>query len=399
MSPRIVHGPERFWGATSSPSSDSTIEAHAFPASVDRGQPLRLHIASRHRRLVGVAARIGQAGLEAARHFDVTMVGPAAEINLPTNGFRAGLYLIVLRPADGSDHVRFVPMAVRDDHNPASVVVHIPTATYQAYNAWGGASLYDFDSPAGATDHIRMDRPYDVFDGAGFCFYGDYHLASWLDAEGISADFIMSNDLHASPAIFSGRRLFVSAFHDEYWSQDMRDNLRGFVCAGGNAAFLGANNIYARVAFDADGRTMTVAPKGALRRFRDLGQPEDELLGSWYDAYRFPYGSGSAWEASNADHWIYDGTGMTNGDRIEGLIGYEWDQARIEGRNPHVTVISETVVAPGRRHNGVVFQVPGRGTVVNVGTTYWPRFLTGTGTFPKDERVITMTRNILTRLS
>ena len=396
---RSRQGLDRFWEVTSSPAADPAIEAYAFPASVSRGQPLHLHVASRYRRLSGLAARVGRTGLEPAQVFDVTTSGSMTSVKIETGMFAAGLYLVALRPADGSDHVRFVPVTVRDDRNPASVIVHIPTATYQAYNAWGGASLYDFDSPGGAAEHVGMDRPYDAFDGAGFCFYGDYQMASWLDAEGVRADFIMSNDLHVSPSALRGRTLFVSAFHDEYWSQEMRNNLHRFIGSGGNAAFLGANNIYARITFDADGRTLSTAPKGTPRRFRDLGQPEDELLGSWYDAYRFPYGSGAAWEARNTNHWIYNGTGMNDGDRIDGLIGYEWDHARTENRSPHVTLLSETQVAPGRRHNGVVFNVPGRGTVVNVGTTYWPRFLTGTGTFPTDQRVITMTRNILTNLS
>ena len=60
-----------------------------------------------------------------------------------------------------------------------------------------------------------------------------------------------SRSMYARPAIctnfpnlLSNYRLLVSVGHDEYWSEEMRDNVEAFLENGGNAAFLSGNTCW-----------------------------------------------------------------------------------------------------------------------------------------------------------
>src|SRR5215469_8600597 len=56
---------------------------------------------------------------------------------------------------------RFAPLVVRDGR-PAEILFKLPVNTYEAYNAWGGESLYRDDSgtmPTGAAREVSYDRP------------------------------------------------------------------------------------------------------------------------------------------------------------------------------------------------------------------------------------------------
>lgn len=317
----------------------------------------------------------------------------------------SGLYLVVATRVDGA--ARFAPFVVRA-HDPAPVMVQVPITTYQAYNAWGGASLYRYNSPGGVGRHVSLHRPFDVFDGAGFAFYGDIQLAAWLDREGINASWLTSLDLHGEEAL-DGGRVVVSAFHDEYWSTPMRDRLERFVARGGNAAFFAANSVYWKVRIEGGDMVCHKAVDAdddphpdptCTWRNQLVDRSEHLLMGSRYLDYEHPYGTGFPFVVAAADHWVYEGTGVSDGDRMEGLVGYEWDHA------PDPTMPGLTVLADSRftssdgqaqQHNATLLQHPQGGAVLNVGTTYWPRVLLGDVAFAPDERVGRMTRNVLTR--
>lgn len=317
-----------------------------------------------------------------------------------TRRWGSGLFLAGARP-DGGGPTSWHPFVVTDWAVDSPVVVQVPTFTYQAYNACGGASLYPFNSPSGSAEVVSLRRPFDVFDGAGFAFYGDIPFAWWLSTTGIDALWVTSEQTHARPDLLDGRRLFVSVFHDEYWTPQMRDHLESAIARGVNAAFLGANSMYWQVEIGGDPLVMRCAkgPAGPQSRFRDVGRPEAALLGSQYGHFRFPYGLAAAdWVVSGASHWLYEGTGLVGGDHISRLVGYEWDRLPGDAPGPGVEVVADSPVGDGQRHHACVVTHAGGATVVNAGTTYWPRLLAGGGLWQPDARVQTMTRNIVRRL-
>lgn len=406
----------RFAEARSSPAYDQSFAVQATP-SVVAGDALELRLRSSQPTALALlrvvwSPRAGRPSGEVVASATVSTAADLSTAWAPTvrGEWPSGLYMVVATQASGA--VRFAPVVVRSPVTErAAVMVQVPLTTYHAYNGWGGASLYRYNSPDGSATELALTRPFDVFDGAGFAFYGDVQLAAWLHREGIAASWTTSLDLHARADALDGARVLVTSFHDEYWSTPMRDRLELFVAGGGNAVWLAANSVYWRVRIDGDRMVCRKAvtalddphPEPTCTWRNPLaGKSEHLLMGSRYLDYEHPYGTGFPYVVANARHWAYDGTGLADGDVIEGLVGYEWDHA------PHADMAGLTLLADGtfrssdgdeQRHHATVLEHPGGGTVVNVGTTYWPRFLLGDAQFPADERIGSVTHNLLARLA
>ena len=402
-----------FATTTDSPPYDQTSAVFAVHLSLATGQPVVL----RARSPEPVDVRIVKVGELQPVH-QQTNIDVRTDATEPTQWpvllqmqqqWASGLYLAVMRPSSGSGQLRFAPFVVRPASPPAGIVVQVPFTTYHAYNGWGGASLYRFNSPNGVARELPMARPFDTFQGAGFAFYGDYQFAQWAAQQRYDVSYITSYDMHHDPNILERASLFVSVFHDEYWSTPMRRGFEAFVDGGGNAAFFAANSIFWRIRMSDTTMTCHKAETQqadddpditAQWRSKLIRDPEDGVLGSRYDSYVFPYGRGFDWTVQSADHWIYEGTKLANGDRMKGLVGYEWDNAPNPTRQG-LTLLSHTSIDidpnKAHRHEATVLEQPGKGSVFNAGTTYWPRFLLGDKRFRRDPRVEQMTHNVLRR--
>ncbi len=332
-----------------------------------------------------------------------------AVLDVRTNtGFSDGVHVLVARSVERSTSPTTHPFVVTNSQSDAPTVVQIATLTYQAYNGWGGASLYDYNSPEGAAASVALDRPYDIFDGLGCLPLGDLQLVQWLERQRIPVTYATNLDTHQNPNLMRGRKLFLTNFHDEYWSAAMRNNLERWVVDGTHSAFLSANSIYWQVELDLAGDTPTMhcakdplVPTQYLFRSSQVGRPEAAFLGAAYDSFAHPYGTAFDWVVENSDHWLYDRTGLRNGDRIKRLVGYEWDRLDPGHGISGLTVLAGAAVRNGRRHNATIIEQPGRGTVLNVGTTYWSRLLSGGGHWPdRPHRAVEqMTSNLFSQLT
>lgn len=284
---------------------------------------------------------------------------------------------------------------MRDDEASAHYVFQLPVTTYQAYNFWGGKSLYGNSSgaqlpwgssPGTAAVKVSFNRPYAAstnFDAAyGDAAYNvgagefltnllpvaefyptssagwDYNTVRWLEKEGYDVTYVTSIDLHASPIVRTRVHTYISSGHDEYWSWDMREHLSAFRDSGGNLVFFGANAMYWQVRLErslvtgTDHRVM-VAWKERYRNdplFTDEKASNDHLVTSrWRDApvsgpedavigvrFLLQYVADDM-VVSNAAHWVFGQTGLKNGSRLSGLLGFEVDG--IAGNQPTGTEI------------------------------------------------------------
>ncbi len=95
----------------------------------------------------------------------------------------SGIYLAVLTNAQSyHNNIIFV---VRDDSRVAALLYQQPVNTYQAYNSWGGSSLYS--SPRGYK--VSFDRPYQD-DGTGdFLILGENNFVHWLEMSGYDVTY------------------------------------------------------------------------------------------------------------------------------------------------------------------------------------------------------------------
>ena len=265
----------------------------------------------------------------------VSVQWPVA-LRIPTDSsWTSGIY--IAKFAAGGD-VEYATWVVRNDASTSAILLQVPTSTYQAYEAWGGASLYQ---PAKPAVKVSYDRPYYAGDGTGLLFNGDAQTATFLEREGLDVSYATSTDTHSNPSLMASHKMFLSPSHDEYWSKEMRDNLDAWIAAGKNVAFLAANNMYWQIRFESGAQSpnrVIVSYKSSADpmyninrklatlwwRSAEVGRPESAVTGNWYDDARTDF-SWNPWVVSNASHWFYSGTGLRNGDSLPGVVGIEWD--------------------------------------------------------------------------
>ncbi len=245
-----------------------------------------------------------------------------------------------------------IPFVVKaKPSNKAKILVIMPFATNNAYNAFGGKSLYRTNSSnRAASGAVSFERPGST--GIVSTAHGDatlispgpeYLLARWVtskEAELGKVDFATSTDLHGDASLTTGYRLVVLVGHDEYWSQQMRNNLEGFRAAGGNIAALSGNTMYWRVSFSASPTTgasnqvmKTAKNEHTDHFFNDDGGAEELALGvtsrvgMWYEGGSF---TDYAYRVTGfGPEWVLADTGIGAGGLIGGgglnMIGYETD--------------------------------------------------------------------------
>jgi hypothetical protein len=331
-------------------------------------------------------------------------------LSVDTSGWEGGYYLAALIPLSTGVAESYVPFVVRDDSSSAPIVMQIPFSTYQAYNTWGGKSMY-YGADGKRADRVSSDRPYDLYAGTAHLFYGDFQLICWLERNGYPVTYVASEDTHARPDLMNRRKLFLVAHHDEYWSQSMRNNLKSWLGSGKSLAMASCNNIYWRVRYESSesgvaNRVMACWKIAATDpnqselsvRFVELGQSEVELEGVEYE------GNGPtavSWVVTNAGHWIYAGTGVSNGTVLPNLVGTEWDawipaapkDTQIIAASPAVSVYEGP-----QTHNAVVRETAAGSVVFSAGSLFFAMFYGGPVAPAESPVVSKMTKNLLTRI-
>jgi uncharacterized protein YaiE (UPF0345 family) len=293
------------------------------------------------------------------------------ELTVPTD-WVSGVYLVKLTTVTNLN--KYILFVVRDDTRPSPYLFQLPVTTYQAYNVWGGTSLYvnksttayaastDCDSPcSGGGVKASFLRPYQGDYGAGQFFTFDFSTLRFLESEGYDITYATDIDTHANPLLLNGHKAFLSVGHDEYWSWEMRSNVERARERGISLAFLGANSIYWRIRLEPSTlgvpqpnqtvvtfRGTTTArlnhwgdpesndPLGhdvtTLWRQKPEPRPEQALMGVQFMPYGIRPGvhicqSGDMTIANTTSwpSWLIAGTNLHDGSTLPGLLGHETD--------------------------------------------------------------------------
>ncbi|SEG24800.1 hypothetical protein SAMN05216223_10437 [Actinacidiphila yanglinensis] len=339
--------------------------------------------------------------------------------------WKTGAYVAVLTTADG--YRSHVPFTVRDLAEPADLLLLLPDITWQAYNLYPedgrtGASLYHaWDSDGRllgeeeAATTVAFDRPYA---GAGLPLHigHAYDFVRFAERYGYDLAYADARDLHAGRIDPSRYRGLIFPGHDEYWSRPMRRAAEAARAGGTSLVFLSANTMYWQVdlAPAADGgadRLLTCrkrrgeggqgeAAKGRSALWRDQGEPEQLLLGVQY-AGRVPQPAPLV--VRNADHWLWEATGATEGTEIPGLVAGEADRYFPRVALPDSTERILLAHSPyegsdGRRchQETSLYRAPSGAYVFASGTFAWSPALDRPGHV--DPRVQRATANLLDRI-
>jgi hypothetical protein len=337
----------------------------------------------------------------------------------------SGYYYALLRLTAAGDETGargYIPFVVRPaPSRHAEILVQVPVNTWQAYNPWGGKSLYSFNSTDfEPTTRVSFDRPL-AFTAQG-PFDWEYNMVRFLEREGYDVAYQTDADTDAHPESLLEHRLVMVIGHDEYWTKRQRDAFDAARDAGTNLAFTNSNASYWQVRYE-DGGRMIVGykeaapdpePDPALRtiRFRELSPPRPEcaLLGVMFYRIREHYSGPvdyTVTDAANGDPW-FAGTGFKPGDKVLDVVGNEWDSRpetpTPDCEKPGVTVFFHYENTP-QNADAVRYTAPSGARVFAAGAQQWSYALDtfNTGrlgrTLPPDTRLQQFMRNALADLS
>ncbi|MGW5681454.1 N,N-dimethylformamidase beta subunit family domain-containing protein [Nonomuraea sp. NPDC003754] len=354
--------------------AEHEIEGYADRVSVLAGERFRLRVSTTAPSFVARAYRMGAkpyrvwqsgrtAGVRQAPATTVRGTVTAANwkpsLTVDTGGWPEGAYLIRLDASTGGQ--RYVPMTVRSASTAGRVVLVNAVTTWQAYNLWGGRSLYEGPGGfAGRSRAVTFDRPYDTT-GARLFLAFEKDAIEVAERSGVPLAYLTSLDL--KPGVLDGARAVVSLGHDEYWSPAMRTAVTQARDHGVNLAFLGANAVYWRIGLR--GRTVECDKERECALWRD-SVAESALVGQMYDC--FP--ADAAYVVRQPHHWIYQGT---RGTRFTGLVGPETDRVSVKSPK-NVKVLAESPVDCGGRAttaHTTYYTAPSGAGVFASGTMRW----------------------------
>src|SRR5215470_14542897 len=169
----------------------------------------------------------------------------------------SGVYIahLVRDDASGGSHIVFV---VRNDASHSDIVFQTSDETWQAYNTYGGNSLYTCTSncPPGSPDaykgasKVSYNRPFHSADddsgGRSWLMYAEYPMIRFLEANGYDVSYTSGLDVASATggALLTNHKIFMSTGHDEYWTGSQRANVEAARDHGVNLAFFSGNEVF-----------------------------------------------------------------------------------------------------------------------------------------------------------
>jgi cysteine-rich repeat protein len=331
----------------------------------------------------------------------------------------SGIYIAKLvreDPEDGrASHMAFI---VRDDEGGSAILFQTSDTTWQAYNQYGGNSLY-VGSPDGRAYKVSYNRPFTTRGPTpeDWVFNAEYPMVRWLEANGYDVSYFTGVDADRRGAEILEHDVYMPVGHDEYWSGGQRANVEAAGDAGVNLAFLNGNEVFWKTRWEnsIDGsntpyRTLVTYKEthanakidplpnvwtGSWRdpRFSppaDGGRPENALTGTIFTvnccsyAMTVPAADGKMrfWRNTSVATLPPAGTATLSDE----TVGYEWDEDLDNGFRPAGQIrLSTTTNSVAQRildygsnygpgtatHHLTLHRRPGGGLVFAAGSVQW----------------------------
>ena len=327
------------------------------------------------------------------------------EIRIPAD-WLSGVYLGKLTTIPESVHEpywqSYVIFIVRDDRQ-ADFLFQCSDNTWQAYNQWPlNESLYTHPDGAHAPGvAVSYDRPYgkyvQIFDhplsiGSGEFLLWEFPLSYWLEQRGYDITYGSNADT-CNAAFIQRCRSFISVGHDEYWDQRQYKAVESSLNAGVNLLWFCGNSVFVDSPFSksSDGRPDRIITRTGC--YGDLRVDELESYSGLFaglqatapDERRImgvrsvvPFNGGGDWTCVNSRHWLFNGTGMKDGDSIPGLVGWEHHGEPDPERKDLEVLAAGSIWSGGTRegrYESVIFPGPKNNIVFNASTIFWSQGL------------------------
>lgn len=367
---------------------------------------------------------------------------PALKQNV-TAPDRSGLYYFHARTKSGLFFS--FPWVVAPQRPARPIAVIASNITWNAYNAFGGRSNYinadqlpptptvnarleltRYTDPEyvnyGTDDYapLSFERPEPInfvpehevvtnaIEGRTACHLApaEWRLLGWMEREGFDYDLYAETQFHTGVLNLDDYRVLVLSTHPEYWSREMYFKLKTWVREkGGRLLYLGGNGLNAEVEFLND-TTITIRNgdererirRGLESRFHTRVESEANLLGIVFSYAGIM--TSAPYRVLDASHWVFDGTGLKNGDLFGerslhmrcpgGASGHETD--KLSPSSPkNIEHLARGTNPDEGGADMIVYQTDAGGAVFSVGSITWPSSLL------VDDAVSQITANVLRR--
>jgi hypothetical protein len=294
---------------------------------------------------------------------------------VPSNA-TSGIYFALLKRTDtgGENHIVFI---IRNDASHSDVLFQTNDETWQAYNGYGGHSVYGradtWDLPNRAYK-ASYNRPF-ITRGFGgedstWVFGNEYPMVRWLEANGYNVAYFTGIDAARNGSLILNHKIYMDTGHDEYVSGPQRTSIEAARDAGVNLAFFSGNEYFWKTRWEnsVDGtntayRTMVVYKETLAFAKID---PTATWTGTWRDpSFSPPADGGRPENALTGTIFMVNGVGPDNPGNLSikvpatdgkmrfwrnttiaslasgqtatlpaGTLGYEWDADLDNGARP-----------------------------------------------------------------
>jgi methionine-rich copper-binding protein CopC len=273
--------PQSVWDVT---SPAAAIEGFADPFSVNVGGSINFKIRTSAALFAVDIYRMGYYGGDGARKItsltpdllvsrgqpacttntvtglvDCGNWGVSATWNVPADAV-SGVYFARIYRTDGTAGANQIPFVVTDNASHSDVVLMTSDETWQAYNDWGGYSVYTGNATGspwccsaqnpGRAVQVSYNRPFatrsDTPFGQDYFFYAEFPMIQFLERNGYDISYVSQVDIAKSGAatMLEQHKLLINAGHSEYWDAADRANVTAARDAGVNLAFFTGNTMW-----------------------------------------------------------------------------------------------------------------------------------------------------------
>ncbi|KAF0189701.1 MAG: hypothetical protein FD165_2819, partial [Gammaproteobacteria bacterium] len=277
----------------------------------------------------------------------------------------SGIYVAKLVRIDtgGASHVVFI---VRDDAGSSDILFQTSDTTWQAYNQYGGNSLY-VGSPDGRAYKVSYNRPFTTrgTSAEDWVFNAEYPMVRWLERNGYDVSYFTGVDSDRNGNRLLQHKVFLSVGHDEYWSGGQRANVEAARSAGVHLMFLSGNELFWKTRWESS-IDASATPYRTLVSYKethanakidplpnvwtgtwrdprfsppaDGGRPENALTGTIFIANCCTYSMTAT--GTFAPFRFWRNTAVANLGPAQtytfpnGTLGYEWDHSPDNGFRP-----------------------------------------------------------------
>ena len=329
----------------------------------------------------------------------------------------SGIYFAKLVAGTAASHIVFI---VRHDASTSDLLFQTSDTTWQAYNDYGGNSLYE-GSPAGRAYKVSYNRPFDTAAETpeDWVFNAEYPMVRFLEANGYNVSYTTGVDTERRGNLITNHKAFLSVGHDEYWSGGQRAAVESARSAGVNLAFFSGNEVFWKTRWENSLAGAGNTPHRTLVSYKETlanAKIDPAGAGTWTGTWRDPRFSppGDGGRPENAlTGTIFTVNCCTTDMEVDGvdgqmrfwrntrvanlsagqsttlgvgILGYEWDESPDNGFRPAGLIHLSTTTRSGvdylqdygsryasgtATHHLVMYRASSGALVFGAGTIQW----------------------------